>query len=269
MIKIAFSTLGCPDWNFADVLSTAKDLGYDGIEIRGMGREMFAPKAKPFREENREATMKKLSNLKLEISCLTSGVRLNETFQIESHMDDARQYIDLAQAMNVPYVRVIGDSGPEATPIPFDAVADSLSELADYASNTNVTVLIENNGALAKSETMLELLERVKASNVQVLWDINHPVRNYGETADYTFEKLGDRVRYLHIKDSVMEDGRLEYKMPGHGDLPIKQTVTLLKSAGWSGWLSLEWVKRWCLSLAEPGIVFPQYINYMRNLLKE
>ena len=44
------------------------------------------------------------------------------------------------------------------------------------------------------------------------------------------------------------------------------ETVALLKAAGFGGVLSLEWLKRWCLSLAEPGIVFPQYIGYMREL---
>lgn len=268
MIKLSFSTLGCPDWSFADILSTAKDLGYDGIEVRGVGREMFAPSAKPFRQENQEATRRKLTGLGLEIPCLTSGVRLNETFQIESHLADARKYIDLAQQMQVPYVRVIGDSGPEATPIPFDQVADHLRQVAEYASDKPVTILIENNGALAKSETLLELLEKVNAPNVAVLWDINHPVRNYGETAEHTFKMLGDKVRFVHVKDSVLEDGKLEYRMPGDGDLPIREVVSLLRGANWDGYLSLEWVKRWCLSLAEPGIVFPRYINYMRKLLK-
>ena len=34
-MKIAFSTLGCPDFSWQDIYSMAKDLGFDGIEIRG------------------------------------------------------------------------------------------------------------------------------------------------------------------------------------------------------------------------------------------
>ena len=36
-MKLCFSTLGCPEWSFSDIISTACDMGYDGIEIRGVG----------------------------------------------------------------------------------------------------------------------------------------------------------------------------------------------------------------------------------------
>ena len=49
-MKIAFSTLGCPDFSWSDIYSMAKDLGFDGIEIRGLGNEIFAVKAQPFTE---------------------------------------------------------------------------------------------------------------------------------------------------------------------------------------------------------------------------
>jgi len=35
-MKIGFSTLGCPDWTLSEILATAKDLGYNGVEIRGI-----------------------------------------------------------------------------------------------------------------------------------------------------------------------------------------------------------------------------------------
>ena len=66
-MKFAFSTLGCPDWNFKEMISTAKDLGLDGIEIRGIENEVFAPFAKPFREENLDKTKELLSKKNMEI----------------------------------------------------------------------------------------------------------------------------------------------------------------------------------------------------------
>ena len=36
-MKIAFSSLGCPDCSWTDMYTMAKDLGFDGIEIRGLG----------------------------------------------------------------------------------------------------------------------------------------------------------------------------------------------------------------------------------------
>ena len=72
-MKIAFSTLGCPDFSWSDLYSMAKDCGFDGIEIRGLGDEIFAAKAKPFIESQLSQTAKKLSELRLEIPCFSSG----------------------------------------------------------------------------------------------------------------------------------------------------------------------------------------------------
>ena len=35
-MKFSFSTLACPDYTWADIYSMAKDLGFDGIEVRGV-----------------------------------------------------------------------------------------------------------------------------------------------------------------------------------------------------------------------------------------
>ena len=60
-MKIAFSTLGCPDFSWNDIYSMAKDLGFDGIEIRGLGKEIFAVNAQPFTESQLPLTVQKLT----------------------------------------------------------------------------------------------------------------------------------------------------------------------------------------------------------------
>ena len=51
-MKLAFSTLGCPDFDWADIYSTAKDFGFHGIEVRGLGKDIFSSKGQPFSDEN-------------------------------------------------------------------------------------------------------------------------------------------------------------------------------------------------------------------------
>lgn len=47
-MKLAFSTLGCPDFDWPDIYAMAKDFGFNGIEIRGLGNDIYAVKARPF-----------------------------------------------------------------------------------------------------------------------------------------------------------------------------------------------------------------------------
>ena len=41
-MKLSFSTLGCPRWTLKEIVATAKDLGFDGVEIRGIGDKINA-----------------------------------------------------------------------------------------------------------------------------------------------------------------------------------------------------------------------------------
>ena len=42
-----------------------------------------------------------------------------------------------------------------------------------------------------------------------------------------------------------------------------------LKSIGYDGYITLEWVKRWQPELAVPGIVFARYIDDIKSILKK
>ena len=72
-MKLAFSTVGCPDYNWTEIYSMAKDLGFQGIEMRVTGGEYFSLHARPFKAENIESTLSDLKKRHLEIPCLSSN----------------------------------------------------------------------------------------------------------------------------------------------------------------------------------------------------
>ena len=45
---LSFSTFGCPDWSFDQVLKFAVDNNYDGLELRGILRELDLTKCPEF-----------------------------------------------------------------------------------------------------------------------------------------------------------------------------------------------------------------------------
>ena len=76
-MKISFSTLACPDYSWVDIYSMAKDVGFGGIEIRGLGQDIFAVHARPFTDERLPKTLEKLRSLNLEIPCPVSYTHLD------------------------------------------------------------------------------------------------------------------------------------------------------------------------------------------------
>lgn len=268
-MKISFSTLGCPGWSWDDILSTARDLGFDGIEVRGIGNELCVPKAAPFLEMNAKTTMERLKKLRLDIPSLTSACCLFDRENTGTNLKEGMDYISLASRFGIPYVRVLGDGNPEpGKDIDLGLVAENLRRLDGFAAGKGVTLLIETNGVLANSATMLELLKIAGCSNVGVLWDIHHPFRYYGEPVEKTWSALKDYIRFVHIKDSIIENGKIRYKMLGHGDVPVREALLHMKAQGYKGFVSLEWVKRWCMDLEEPGVVFSHFANYVKSILE-
>lgn len=267
-MKICFSTLGCPDWSWKDIISTAKDFGYDGLEIRGISNEMYVPRIKEFSTPYIHQTLDTLERLGLEIPCLTSACYIYNRDDLDKNIEDAKQYIDKAQELNVPYVRVLGDKAPEpGKDIDVNVVRESLMKLGKYAGDKNVVVLIETNGVFSDSAILKKLLDDVNSKNVGVIWDIHHPYRFMNESVEQTYNNLKDYIKHIHIKDSIKENGRIKYKMLGQGDIPIKESLTLLKQGNFKGFISLEWVKRWYRDLEEPGVVFMETENYIKDLL--
>ncbi len=269
-MKLAFSTLGCPGWSWEEIYATCKDLGINGIEIRGIESEIFAPNTKPFREENIEKTLSILKKLNLEIPMLTSAAYLFDEENEEDALNEAKAYIDLAQRIGTPYIRVLGDKdgmpGPERN---LELVKTQYQKICDYALDKNVSPLIETNGVLADSKVMAAFIKAVDRPNSGILWDIHHPYRYFNESPEATLNYLDGKIKYLHIKDSTIKDGVVVYRMLGYGDVPVMDCLKQLKNNSFDGYVSLEWVKRWCPDLQEPGVVFSHYVSYMSYLLRQ
>ncbi len=263
-MKIAFSTLGCPDFSWTDIYSMAKDLGFDGIEIRGLGNEIYAVKAQPFTEAQLPQTIRELSKLRLEIPCLSSGCCLKFSEKTENNCSEIKEYITLASKLGTPYVRVLADLEPQPNgEVDDQKVIDALSQLIPYAEEKGVMLLIETNGVYSNTDRLRRLLDHIASDAVAALWDTHHPYRFAGETPGKTVQNLGAYIKYVHVKDSIVENGTIKYRMMGEGNLPIDDFMFALRSINYEGFVSLEWVKRWASDLEDAGIVFPQFANFM------
>jgi fatty-acyl-CoA synthase len=268
-MKISFSTIGCPEWGLNEILATAKDFGYDGLEIRGIGRDIYAPDIREFNTDHLENTMIKIKNMGLEIPIFSSDAKIYDRSYTSKALKEAKDYIDLAGRAGVRNIRVLGDG----TPHPENAVdqgyiSDMLSQLCDYAADKSVDVLIETNGFLCDSRKMSEVIEKTNKKNAGIIWDIHHTFRYGRENPGYTMNILGPYIRHVHVKDSVIKDGGItEYRMAGYGDIPVLEAIKELKASGYAGYISLEWVKRWAPDLREPGIVFPHFKFYIDHLM--
>lgn len=262
-MKYAFSTLACPTWRYQDIVATAKDLGYDGIEIRGISGEMYAPKMKVF-NHNVEENLARLQGL--EIPMITSNCCVANVGDAETALIEGKEYIDLAKKIGAKFVRIMPTNSAMLDGGDFNQAVASYSELCDYAGDSEVMPLIESNGMFADTKVLSKFMQVVNKPNMGVLWDVHHPYRYNNESIDTTIENIGKYIKYVHIKDSVRNNNVTEYKMLGKGDLPLSDAIKGLKSINYEGYVTLEWLKRWNPNLEEPGVVLAHFINRVKSL---
>lgn len=270
-MKLSFSTLACPDFTWPEIYSMTKDFGLDGIEIRGLGDEISAVHAIPFTDAKIDSTIAKLHELNLVIPCLSSGCALKYKENEKANIEELEQYIVLAQRLGTPYVRVLADLEPQPMGEVDDPyVVNVLKKLSVKAKESGVVLLVESNGVYADTLRLRKLLDAVGSNHVAALWDVNHPYRFMHESPEKTVENLGNYIKYVHVKDSVVaENGTISYRLIGEGDMPFDKIFDALKTIKYDGFISLEWVKRWANELSDAGIVVPQFANFMARYKRE
>jgi sugar phosphate isomerase/epimerase len=268
-MKLAFTTLGCPDWTLRDVIENASRMGFDGVELRGIKDEIDISRLPEF-TENLEETKRLFSDHNVAVS----GIGVSARFAVvdpeekQKHFDETRRNLKLAAQLGAPIVRVFGGHLPKGHSVEdmMPVLVENLRQIACEAEDYGVTVALETHDAWTSSSVVSEVMKRVNHEHVRVLWDLHHPFRYSNEQPEETYENLSPYVVGVHVKDSVRDEkGQLRNALPGEGDVPLREMLQMLFDGGYDGYVTFEWEKRWRRDLLEPEIAFPRFVEKMRE----
>jgi sugar phosphate isomerase/epimerase len=272
-LPIAFSTLGCPAWSWKTILETADRLGYAGLELRGIAGEMDLTKVSELTGSGLAGTKKDLAALGIVITDLGASARMHEKDKAtrEKNLDEGRRFIDLAQALSVPYVRMFGDKMPPDEPKEevLKRVVEGFQQMAAHAKPAGVTVLIESHGDFTGSADLRALIDGVGSDAFQLLWDAHHTFVLGKESPAETWKNLGRYVRHTHLKDSRPEGNERRYVLTGSGEVPVREQVQVLVKGGYHGYYCFEWEKKWHPEIEDPEVSFPHYAKVMSEYLTD
>jgi len=267
-LLLSFSTLGCPDWDFNKITDYAVKHGYTGLELRGLKRQIDLTKCDEF-TKNREATLQLMKDKKLQFVDLGSSATLHfaERAEREKNLADGRAFIDLAQQLHCPNVRVYPNLFPKdrdknAT---MALIAKGLLELGEYAKEKNVKVLMETHGDAVWTEDIEKIMQDAAHPNVGLVWDISNMWTVTKEPPAAMYKKLKKYIHHTHIKDAKLVGGKPQYTFLGKGEVPIFEAIDILHKGGYKGYYSFEWEKLWHPELEEPEIALADYPVAMKK----
>jgi sugar phosphate isomerase/epimerase len=272
-LPLGFSTLGCPTWPWPRILDFAAEHQFAAVELRGIQTNMDLTQVPELAPEHLGDARRQLAAHGLSVSCLGASAHMHDMDPVKhaAQLDEARRFIDLAQALGAPYVRVFGNEYVPGVPRAemLAHIAGALRGLGDYARGKDVTVLIESHGDFTDSPGLLEILQRSDSPNVALLWDAHHTFVSGKEQPEDTVRQLGRYIRHTHLKDSVPAGNDRRYVLTGTGDVPVKRQIAALAKIGYRGFYSFEWEKRWHPEIEEPEVALAQYASVAAGYLRE
>ena len=263
-LKLSFSTLGCPDWSFDKIIDFAKNNHYSGIEVRGILHQMDLPLVPEFSgTEAISTTMKKMDDHGLKFVDLGSSCALHfpKGEERTKNLNEGKRFIDLADKLNCPYIRVFPNQIPKDRDRQetLNLIIEGLKELGDYASNSNVSVLLESHGELIYKKDLLYVMDGAASPHVGLVWDVCNMWIITRESPEDVYASLKSYIRHTHIKDLKIENGKEEYVLLGTGIVPIFQAIDLLYKNNYPGYYSFEWEKLWHPEIPDPQIALADY----------
>ena len=269
---LSFSTLACPDWDLQKIIDFAIQHDYTGIELRGILREMDLPNCKQFNTaESRSTAMQTMKAKRLQFVDLGSSANMHiaDATERKKNLDDARRFVDLAQQLSCPFVRVYGNlpKGQDKNQT-IDLMIKGLLEMGDYCKGSNVSVLMETHGDLLKTDDLEMVMKPSKHEHTGLVWDVANMWTITKESPVEVYKRLGKYIRHTHIKDAKLVDGKVQYVLMGQGEVPIFQAIDALAKGGYKGYYSFEWEKLWHPELAEPEVALADYPKAMKKHFK-
>ena len=182
-MKLSISTLGCPDWDFMQVVRKYAALGAD-IEVRGIDGETEAGKIARFAPENAEETRRILKEHNLKIVGFGTSCKFDREEKLEENIAAAKEAVDVCVRMGIPAIRVFGNDIPEPSRTLETALllCRGLEEVCAYGAEKGVKVNLEIHGDFNTIESITPVVERMGGVPAfGILWDVMHSDRAYGD----------------------------------------------------------------------------------------
>lgn len=271
----SYSKLGTDDFSR---IKTAKDMGFDGIEFA----EICPPDGVPKAEH-----AKKLKAYADEINLPIVNYAIGADFinkELDSEIERLKTEVDIAEILGVKTMRHDASGGPDGERFSLTGFEKYLPRLADgcravteYAKAKGIKTSVENHGFYCQQSDRVEaLMNTVNNDNFGWLVDIGNFLCADENPVDAV--KVGAKYAiYAHVKDFYFVDKSKETpegyfdtragnhlcgSVLGKGIVPIKTCIDILKSAGYDGWITVEYE-----GIESPLTGVPDGLKFLKNII--
>ncbi len=262
--------MGTPEYTVTEAISLFRRIGLEGAEI--VVQDGFLSGLPTNATEAQLEEIKKCAEENnIEIVCLTPYFsRYNDPDDAARDADIAglKRVIGYARYLNAGFIRIYAGNYPQDAADPDGEkrrrLISALRLLGDEAQNAGIRLVIENhfNTMAVSAAQTASLLSEINHPAVGALYDQVNLAFTYNEDYPEAIALQKQYIYYTHVKDLVFKSEKKFFassdvshpddsernvlsKIVGEGIMPWKEILSCLRGAGYKGWLSLEYERRW------------------------
>ncbi len=243
-----------------ELISLAKEIGFDGIEFaeirtpEGMDKAEYARTLK--------AECERIGVEPVQYSVGADFINGSEG-DLEKEISRLKDEVDIACALGVKGMRHDATGGYQGEEKKYKGFAQALPRIAEgyravteYAEGKGIKTMIENHGYFCQDSDRVEsVITSVAHKNFGALIDIGNFLC-VDESPVTAVSRLAPFASYVHAKDFHVKSGSelppvdgffgtrggnyLRGAVLGHGNVPVLQTLKILKDSGYDGYITLE-----------------------------
>lgn len=220
------------------VTSTARDLGFDGIEIRSF--DGLAPSAQSASVLQKARRVIEDAGIAVAGYCppaLKCSLPRTDS-EIKAAREDVQHAIEQAVWVGAPHVRIFscyrnGEPAPASAAMMLREVLDGVERRLPLLLETGTRT---NTPTIRHAESVLSALDGIIDG---LLWDPGNGVFSgfITDSVDDEWVRGRNLIRHVHVKDP---SGTKAYVRLGDGDIPWQRILRHMSQDSYNGWLSLE-----------------------------
>ncbi len=242
-----------------DCIAKAKELGFDAIEFVDFIN--FDQNDRANWKETAKNLKSECDRVGIEISSLTVGADLLQN--PDEDLEKLKEFLDVAEILDVKYMRhdaTVGYPRNSDKYVSFDSVVDELASrfrvITELAEKKGIRTMTENHGYFSQDSDRVEkLYSKINHQNFGLLCDIGN-FMCADEDPALAVARVAPYAIYVHCKDFILkpyyseDPGEGSFKtragnyligtIIGHGNVPVKQCLSILKSCGYDGYIAVE-----------------------------
>lgn len=248
------------EYNLIDCIALAKEIGCEGIEFAGIN-----PHDGSSKEEYAAKLAEEAKKQDMEIVNYTIGADLlnGSDGNLDAEVERLKKEVDIAAVLGASGMRHDATRGYDAENRHQRGFNDALPTLiegcrrvTEYAATKGVRTMVENHGYFCQESRRVEqLVNGVGHDNFGILVDIGNFLCA-DEAPELAVARLAPYAYHVHAKDFHIKSGNglppqngffktaagnyLRGAIIGHGEVPVLQCLSILKNAGYNGYVSIE-----------------------------